>query len=145
MDANNEPKLVLPFLKPLYDVLVPLAWPLVRCTVGINLAVHGWAKLLRAIEIFGGAPPEPDSVPWLIWLVITEFFAGIAVTLGLFTRVFAPLAALELFHLAFHFRDHYSWRTDGFEYLLAWGLVLVAVGLRGGGPYSLDRKIGWTL
>ncbi|MDH3242748.1 MAG: hypothetical protein OEO83_19000, partial [Alphaproteobacteria bacterium] len=60
----------------------------------------------------------------------------------LFIRFFAPLAALELFHLAFIFRHHYNWRDDGFEYVLAWALILVAVSLRGGGPYSLDRRIG---
>jgi hypothetical protein len=26
-----------------------------------------------------------------------------------------------------------------------WGLVLLAIALRGGGPYSLDRKIGKEL
>ena len=28
--AGREPRLLLPALKPLYDVLVPLSWPLVR-------------------------------------------------------------------------------------------------------------------
>lgn len=145
MDTNDDPKLLLPFLRPLYEMLLPFAWPLVRCTVGVNLIVHGHDKLIRTIEIIGGAPPGPDSLPWLIWLMIVEFFAGIAVTLGMLTRLFATLAALELFHLAFIFRDNYSWRSDGFEYVLAWGLILVAVAIRGGGPYSLDRRIGWTL
>jgi len=30
----------------------------------------------------------------------------------------------------------------GIEFPLMWGLILLAVALRGGGPYSLDRKIG---
>ena len=28
---------------------------------------------------------------------------------------------------------------------LSWGLVMLAVALRGGGPYSLDRKVGREL
>jgi putative oxidoreductase len=145
MENTDEPKLFLPFLKPLYDVVIPLSWPLVRCTVGVNLVLHGWPKFLRVIELMGGRPVGRESVPWLVWLVIVEFFAGIAITLGLLTRFFAPLAALEMAHLTFIFRDHYHWRTDGYEYVLMWGLILLAVSLRGGGPYSLDRKVGWSL
>jgi len=26
-----------------------------------------------------------------------------------------------------------------------WGLIIFAVALRGGGPYSLDRKLGWQI
>ncbi len=40
-DTEREPKLLLPFLKPLYDILTPLSWPLVRCATGLILAVHG--------------------------------------------------------------------------------------------------------
>jgi putative oxidoreductase len=28
------------------------------------------------------------------------------------------------------------------EYPLLWGVVMLAIALHGGGPYSLDRKIG---
>jgi uncharacterized membrane protein YphA (DoxX/SURF4 family) len=31
------------------------------------------------------------------------------------------------------------------EYPLFWGLILFAIALRGGGPYSLDRKLGREL
>ena len=33
----------------------------------------------------------------------------------------------------------------GWEYPLFWGLIWLAIGLRGGGPYSLDRKLGREL
>jgi uncharacterized membrane protein YphA (DoxX/SURF4 family) len=29
--------------------------------------------------------------------------------------------------------------------VLIWGLILFAIAVRGGGPYSLDRKLGFTL
>jgi hypothetical protein len=29
--------------------------------------------------------------------------------------------------------------------VLLWGLVALAIWWRGGGPYSLDRKLGWEL
>jgi hypothetical protein len=31
------------------------------------------------------------------------------------------------------------------ELFLLWGIVMFAIALRGGGPYSLDRKIGKEL
>ncbi|MGD0023917.1 MAG: hypothetical protein ABSC37_04685 [Xanthobacteraceae bacterium] len=33
----------------------------------------------------------------------------------------------------------------GCEYALLWGLASRAIALRGGRPYSLDRKLGWQL
>ncbi len=33
----------------------------------------------------------------------------------------------------------------GDEFPLMWGLIMFAIALRGGGPYSLDRKIGKEL
>lgn len=146
MDDTSEPKLFLPFLKPFYDLVIPLTWPLVRCTVGLILAVHGWPKLLRVIDLIAGTPPGRGSVTQLIVLMVIEFFGGLSIAFGLFTRVFAPAAAIEMGYLTFvRYWGHFGWRTDGYEYVLMWGLILFAVSLRGGGPYSLDRKIGWSL
>jgi putative oxidoreductase len=33
----------------------------------------------------------------------------------------------------------------GWEFPFLWGLFMFAIALRGGGPYSLDRKIGKEL
>jgi putative oxidoreductase len=39
----------------------------------------------------------------------------------------------------------YGWLARGYEYTLMWGLVLFAVALRGGGPWSIDRRLGREL
>ena len=39
----------------------------------------------------------------------------------------------------------FGWINGGYEYPLFWGLIMFAIALRGGGPYSLDRKLGWEL
>jgi len=46
-----------------------------------------------------------------------------------------------------HWPQGFGWNRPGggFEYPLFWGLIMGAIALRGGGPYSLDRKIGWEL
>ena len=145
MANTDEPKLVLPFLKPFYDLVIPLSWPLVRCSVGVILAMHGWGKVTRVIDLIAGNPTRGSAVQ-IVVLMVVEFFGGICIALGLFTRFFAPAAAIEMGYLTFvRYADHFGWRTDGYEYVLMWGLVLFAVSLRGGGPYSLDRKLGWSL
>jgi len=39
----------------------------------------------------------------------------------------------------------FSVGAGGYEYVLFLGIVMFAIALRGGGPYSLDRKIGKEL
>ena len=31
------------------------------------------------------------------------------------------------------------------QYIVMWGLVMLALALGGGGPYSIDRKLGWEI
>ena len=65
-DAQTEPKLLLPFLRPFYDAAIPLSWLIVRVAVGWNLLVHGWGKImagptqafLKGYSDIGFNPPE---------------------------------------------------------------------------------------
>ncbi len=143
--AEGEPRLILPFLKGWYDLVIPLSWLVVRIAAGGILALHGWPKFLKVIDMIAGNP-VPGASTQLVILMIIEFIGGLCITFGLFTRFFAPAAAIEMAYLTFvQYWGHYGWRTDGYEYVLMWGLVLFAISLRGGGPYSLDRKLGVTL
>ena len=47
--------------------------------------------------------------------------------------------------IVYHHLPKFGWTDRGYEYPLFWGLVMLAIALRGGGPYSLDRKIGREL
>ena len=40
-DTQTEPKLLLPQLQSFYDSVIPLAWPIVRIAIGLNLMIHG--------------------------------------------------------------------------------------------------------
>lgn len=77
-------------------------------------------------------------------LMITELVGGICIAIGLFTRFFAAAAAILMAVLTFYifWGNGFSWTAHGYEFTLLWGLVLFAIALRGGGPWSLDRKIG---
>ena len=150
--ADAEPKLLLPFLRPFYDAARPLSWLIVRGAVGWNLLVHGWGKImigptdafLKAFADMGFTPPAF----WFWGSTAIEFLSGIALILGLFTRVFAAAAAIEMLFIFVTYWEAgngFAWLKRGYEYVLLWGLVTFAIALRGGGPYSLDRKIGIEL
>jgi putative oxidoreductase len=149
-ESDAKPKLVLPFLRPFYDVVIPWTWPLVRVAVGWDLVVHGWGKILRG-PVQQAAILARDAVDYgvtfAIFLTYIEFIGGICIALGLFTRFFAAAIAIEMGYLTFHlYWGHgFSWLNRGYEYTLLWGLVMLAIALRGGGPYSLDRRIGREL
>jgi len=147
---ETPPRPLIPAFKPLYDFLEPLSWPLVRCATGLILAVHGWGKISRGAEAM--APTfaklgyeHPVALVYL--LILVEFFGGIAIAAGLFTRFFAAAVTIEMAVITFvhYLPNGFSWLNRGYEFTLLWGLVALAILWRGGGPYSLDSKIGIEL
>lgn len=150
-EPQSEPRRILPFLDPFYRWVVPLSWPVLRVATGVDLAIHGWEKVVRippivaALVATGSAAAlgPQFGVFHNFTLAFFEFGGGIAIALGLFTRFFAPAAAIDLAIITFGvFWPH---GYHGYEYTLWWGLVTFAIALRGGGPYSLDRVIGVEL
>jgi putative oxidoreductase len=150
-DAHAEPKLLLPFLRPFYDAVVPLSWLIVRVAVGWNLLMHGWPKLMHLPLSDATVKAYADlglSLPafWAWASLSIETLGGIALILGLFTRFFAAAVAIEMLVIACaYWGNGFGWMHRGYEYVLLWGLVAFAIALRGGGPYSLDRKLGREL
>lgn len=149
--ADAEPKPLLRFLQPFYDAVIPLSWPIVRVAVGWNLIVHGWGKIVRG-PIAQANGFAHDGLPQLgvkfaIFLTVIEFVGGVCITLGLFTRFFAAAVAIEMGYLVWphYWGNGFSWLNRGYEYVLLWGLMSLAIALRGGGPYSLDRALGREL
>ena len=88
---------------------------------------------------------EP-AIAWVWGGLSIEFVGGIALMLGLFTRFWAAAAAIEMAIISYAYLNNgFAWLNRGYEYTLMWGLVCFAIALRGGGPYSLDRKLGTEL
>jgi putative oxidoreductase len=148
-EFKAEPRLLLPGLKPFYDRAIPLAWLIIRVAIGWNLLVHAWGKIqvgpIRMAGAFANMGLQPGVLfYWLAFLV--EGLGGLGILLGLFTRFFAAAVAIEMFVIfCLYWHTGFSWLNRGYEYVLLWGLVCFAIALRGGGPYSLDRKIGVEL
>jgi putative oxidoreductase len=133
--AQAEPKPLLPFLKPFYDLAIPLSWPVIRIACGWVLLVQGFSDL--------GFEP---ALLWVWGALFIEFGGGLALIFGLFTRFFAAAVAIEMLIITgLYWKNGFSWLNRGYEFTLLWGLVAFAIALRGGGPYSLDRKLGKEL
>jgi putative oxidoreductase len=147
----GEPRPLIPALAPFYAWVRDLSWLLIRLTAGGILLVHGWGKLMGpGVAAFAGGTLtrrgiEP-SLPLAYVLFFNETVGAVCLMLGLLTRVVAAMIAVELAVITFvvHWPNGFSWSTagGGWEFPFFWGLIVFAIALRGGGPYSLDRALG---
>lgn len=146
---ESKPRLLIPGLRSFYDWAEPISWLLVRLTAGLMIIPHGWPKLMMGVGATanmalvkrGIYPAEPLAVA----LITLETLGGLCVALGLFTRFWAAAITIEMCVIVYHHLPKFGWGERGYEYPLFWGLIMLAIALRGGGPYSLDRKIGREL
>ena len=153
----GEPKLVLPFLAPFYAVARDLSYPLMRITLGGLMLFHAFTsgKLTGKVTVAAFAANlakrglEP-SVPLAYLVYFSETVGAVCLMVGLLTRFVAAAMAIELAVITFavYWPNGFHFATTangGAELPFLWGLMVFFVALRGGGPYSLDRKIGWEI
>ena len=152
VDYGAEPKALLPGMRGVYDRLVPLSWLVVRFGVGWIFLVHGYGKVMRGMA--AQTKSMMATTPWFgEWnlplsylLTFVEGLGGLCIILGLFTRFFGAANAIEMGFLTWlYWTNGFSWLNRGYEYVLLWGIMCLAITLRGGGPYSLDRLLGREL
>lgn len=129
-----------------------LAWPLVRITTGLLLMPHGAQKLFGWFGGYGLAATGQyfetalGMSPGVVFAALAgavEFFGGLALVLGLLTRPAALAVAVLLgVALSVHIPAGFFWTEGGIEYPLMWLSLALAIVLRGGGPLSLDSRLG---
>jgi putative oxidoreductase len=155
----GEPKPIIPPLASFYVHSRDLAWLIVRLTAGGMLLVHGIMKLMpmtekgvaATIEAFASGSMARRGIEPALAAAYVVFFletiGAVLIILGLFTRFVAAAVAIEFAVITFvaHWPAGFAAGRGGWEYPLFWGLIMFAIALRGGGPYSLDRKLGWEL
>jgi putative oxidoreductase len=147
MSMANEPKPLIPALGTFYATAADLSWVIVRVTAGLMLIPHGWPKVMAgpaavAANTLAKRGIEP-ALPFAYLLMFLETIGGIMIAIGLFTRPIAALLVIQfLVIIKVHAADGWSPRAGGAEYVVFWALILLAILLRGGGPYSVDRKLG---
>ena len=146
---RGEPKLIFPGLAGFYAAVSDLWYPMIRITVGAILLVHGWGKIktgITALAAYLGRAALVPPVPLAYVVYINETIGAVCIILGLFTRFFAAsIVELAVALWLVHYAKGFGASAGGYEYVLMWGIVMFAIALRGGGPYSLDRVIGKEL
>lgn len=125
---------------------------LVRVAAGAFLVPHGAQKLfgwfggygLEATgQFFGSQLGFSNGYLAALGAGSVEFFGGIALALGLFTRASAlAITVLLLVAANVHIGAGFFWTDGGWEYPMIWAIVALAFVTKGGGKYSLDNAVG---
>jgi len=147
----NKTRLLFPGLAGFYESMLPVAATLVRVVVGVMFIMHVWGKFnagaARIAAGFGNNYhlPAPELMAYIVMGL--ELVGGVCLIIGLFTRFFAAALAVEMgvAFLVVHLPKGYAAGAGGYEYVLLIGVALLAIAMRGGGPYSVDAKLGKEL
>lgn len=123
--------------------------------MGAVLILHGCQKLLgwfgapamdAYVKSFSRAGAWAGAPGWVYYIGVLELIGGILLVLGLFTRVVAVqlVGFLAIAAFVVHWPVGYFWSRPGggWEMPLSWMIICLVILIRGGGAYSLDRKLG---
>lgn len=129
---------------------------LMRLVLGVVFFAHGSQKMLGwfggygftgTMGFFTSALHLP--APIAILPIAAEFFGSIGLILGLLTRIAAfgiamdMLVAVFMVHLQFGFFANWAGnqKGEGIEYHLLAIVLAIALMIRGGGAFSVDRAL----
>lgn len=155
--APGEPQLLVPALAPFYQQGTPAAYALLRLAFGLTIVTHGVPKLLGtshgsmadpmagSTNLIGTVLNLPFAPQLALFVALLESFGGLAVAIGLCTRLVAPMLAVQMVFICLALGPTYPWIDRGIEYPLILGFIALLISLHGGGAYSLDRRIGREL
>ena len=144
MRVQRTSRRIIKALDPIYDLLEPLTYPLIRFIAGVMMIPHGYGKVFGGIEgttkFFASAGLEPAFL--LAWYVgLLELIGGICVAFGFLTRLMSVqlvgLLAVATFYI--HLPSGFLWVKGGYEYPLFWMIVMIAITIQGGAKLSIDN------
>ena len=150
-------KLLYPGLAPFYEKAGPLAYAFLRVIVGIVIITHGIPKVFHLshgsmknpLGLTAQMISDTLHLPGAIYLAssigLLELVGGIMLSLGLFTRLIAPMFAVEMLIICFSLAPNWAWFDVGMEYPLVLGAAALYFSLHGGQRYSVDFAIGKEL
>lgn len=142
----------LPTLEGLLGRFDGLGDAAIRIAAGLFLVPHGAQKLFG---LFGGYGLEATGQFFESQLGFAhgylaalgagsvEFFGGLLLALGLFTRLSGIAVAVMLGVAAtIHLGAGFFWTDGGWEYPVLWAVIAAGYAVKGGGRYSLDNALG---
>jgi putative oxidoreductase len=146
----TENRHLIPALGRLYPKVSECAYVLLRVAAGLMLIPHVWPKLMAgpaavASNVMVRRGVEPALLAAYL-VIIVEVLGVVCITLGLFTRVVAALLVIEfLVIVKVHSASGWMTSVQGAEFPFLWLIVFIFILVRGGGPCSSDRKLGWEI
>lgn len=156
-DKTNEltsaKRLLFPRLAPFYAQGSPIAYLIFRIAFGIIILTHGIPKLLGIphgniqdpmaglTHIIGNIFQLPFAPQLAFMVMIIETLGAVCISLGLMTRFFCAAFAIQMIFASYFHAPKFVWGIGGYEYPLVLFLIAAYMAVRGGGTYSLDRKL----
>ena len=128
--------------------LTAVAFLVLRLAVGFVFAMHGWQKLsmmgIGGVAGFFGSLGIPAPELAAIAVTAIELVGGIALILGVGTRVAGALLALDMLAalLLVHVGNGFFVDAGGFELVLTLGAAALFFALAGPGPLAVDTWWG---
>src|SRR3954451_2373512 len=145
MNGQAQERLIFPGLAGFYTSVGALAYTLCRVVVGVIMIMHVMGKFNAGPDAVAANVMAKNGLqPAILFAyaaIFLESVGGVCLIIGLFTRFFAAALAIEMAFalLAVHLPRGFSVGAGGYEFVLLIGVVLFAIAMRGGGPYSVDR------
>jgi putative oxidoreductase len=142
--TTNRPRLIIPSLGGLYAALGESAETILRVVSGALFVTHGYGKILNPF----GASGMVESLgfyPGAFWsplLAATEFFGGILIAIGLFTRPAAFAATIVLAVTVYYHGIVQAEGLGGSEKSILWTLIMFYFAVRGANSHSVDARLG---
>ncbi len=124
--------------------LKPLALLLLRVGLGIVFIFHGYPKLFTHTHDMMPVFQRMGFPPYFVYIAgVIEFFGGIVLILGLFTRIGALLLAAEMAIaiLKVHLPQGPITEVKNYEFPMVLAVACFALATIGAGMISLDHAI----
>ena len=134
------------WLKPAPDK-ADLAMTIIRIIVGIAFFAHGWQKVFifgfEGTGGFFGSLGIPAAGFLAIVVSLLELLGGLALILGIGTRVVGLLLAIDMLVALFvvHLPNGFFVSENGYELVLILGTAALAFAITGASSLSLDNRL----
>ena len=146
LPSISRSRLIVPGLAPVYTSAHEIVETILRIVAGVLLVTHGFGKITNPFGTVGmveGLGFYPGAF-WSPLLAATEFFGGILVTIGLFTRP-ASFAAMIVLLVTVYFHGIVQDQgLAGAEKSILWAAIFLFFTLRGGNSHSVDARLNRT-
>jgi putative oxidoreductase len=124
-----------------------LALAIIRVVVGVVFFMHGWQKFftmgMEGVGGFFGSLGVPAAGLMAVVVSLVELLGGLALILGVGTRIAAILLAADMFvaFLLVHVANGFFVSEGGYELVLLLFAGAVGLALSGAGSLSVDNNL----